>query len=67
MDKEEDVLTSSLVQLFLPSPALQGVALHGRHGSTVKEMLLAAFFLLPLTFFDAAAKVSILSNRRLQP
>lgn len=65
--QEGGILTSSLVQLFLPTPALQGVALHGHHASTVKEMLLAAFFLPPLTFFDTAAKISILSNKRLQP
>lgn len=59
-DKEEDVLTSSLLQLFLPAPALQSVALRGRLASRVKEMLLVAFSLPPLTFFDTAAKISIL-------
>lgn len=56
MDKEEDVLTSSLLQLFLPAPALQSVALRGRLASRIKEMLLVAFSLSPLTFFDTVEK-----------
>lgn len=62
MDQEENALPSSLVQLFLQAPALQGVSHYRLHASKVKEMLLTTFYLPSPTFFDTVAKISILSK-----